>query len=177
MKQKRHQGQQAEGDRAKHQRVAPAGGGVAVGLDAVGDACEQDRQPETEGQRARPVQLAWRADTELPQRSDAPDGAEDADRHADPEDRLPMDLGEDSADEQAEERAGDRRHHVDAESHAALVAGNASVRIADDDAISIAPPTPWTTRQAISHIAPPPMWNGSNDSATAARVNTTKPTL
>ena len=57
------------------------------------------------------------------------------------------------------------------------LAGNASVRIADDDAISIAPPTPWITRQAISHIAPPPRWNGSNDSATAATVNTTKPRL
>ncbi len=32
--------------------------------------------------------------------------------------------------------------------------GKASVRIADDDAISIAPPTPCTTRQPISHSAP-----------------------
>ncbi len=55
--------------------------------------------------------------------------------------------------------------------------GNASVRIADDDAISIAPPTPCTTRQPISHSAPPPRWNGSKDSAMAARVKTTKPRL
>ena len=32
--------------------------------------------------------------------------------------------------------------------------GNASVRIAADDAINIAPPTPWITRQPISHSAP-----------------------
>lgn len=57
------------------------------------------------------------------------------------------------------------------------LAGNASVRIADDDAMSIAPPTPCTTRQAISHTAPPPTWNGSTDSATAATVKTTKPML
>ena len=57
------------------------------------------------------------------------------------------------------------------------LAGNASVRIADDDAISIAPPMPWITRQPISHRAPPPRWNGSKDSATAATVKTTKPQL
>ncbi len=57
------------------------------------------------------------------------------------------------------------------------LAGKASVRIADDEAISIAPPMPWMTRQAISHTAPPPSWNGSKDSATAATVNTTNPRL
>ena len=57
------------------------------------------------------------------------------------------------------------------------LAGNASVRMADDDDISIAPPTPWTTRHAMSHTAPPPSWNGSNDSAMAATVNTAKPML
>ena len=57
------------------------------------------------------------------------------------------------------------------------LAGNASVRIAEDEAISIAPPTPWNTRQPISHNAPPPSSNGSNDRATAATVNTTKPQL
>src|SRR5262245_5821824 len=53
--------------------------------------------------------------------------------------------------------------------------GNASVRIAADDAINIAPPTPWTTRQPISQAAPPPSWNASNDNATAASLNTAKP--
>ena len=57
------------------------------------------------------------------------------------------------------------------------LAGNASVRIADDDAINIAPPTPCTTRQPISHSAPPPPCSGSNDSAIAAKVNTAKPRL
>ena len=55
--------------------------------------------------------------------------------------------------------------------------GNASVRIAADDAISIAPPTPCTTRQPISHSAPLSRWNGSKDSAIAANVKTAKPML
>jgi hypothetical protein len=57
------------------------------------------------------------------------------------------------------------------------LAGNASVRIADDDAINIAPPTPWTTRHAISHSAPASRCNGSKDNAIADSVNTTKPML
>ena len=34
-------------------------------------------------------------------------------------------------------------------------AGNASVRMAGELAISMAPPVAWTTRQPISHSAPP----------------------
>ena len=55
--------------------------------------------------------------------------------------------------------------------------GNASVRIAPDDAISIAPPMPWITRQPISHNAPASSSNGSKDSAIAAAVKTTNPRL
>ncbi len=95
--------------------------GVAVRLDAVRDAGQQHRQADTEGQDARPVESARRADAEFPQRPDAPDGAENADRHTDPEDRLPVPLGEEPADEQTEEGARDGGHHVDAERHAALV--------------------------------------------------------
>ena len=56
-------------------------------------------------------------------------------------------------------------------------AGNASVRIAAEFAISMDPPTACSTRQPISHIAPPPARNGSNDSRIEAIVNTTKPAL
>jgi hypothetical protein len=41
----------------------------------------------------------------------------------------------------------------------------------------MAPPTPWITRQPISHSAPGPKWNGSNDSAIAAMVKTANPRL
>ncbi len=60
----------------EHPRAGPAGGGVTVGLDAVGDADEQHRQADTEGQRARPVQPPGGADAEFLQRPVAPDGAE-----------------------------------------------------------------------------------------------------
>ncbi len=56
-------------------------------------------------------------------------------------------------------------------------AGNASVRIAAELAVSMDPPMAWGTRQPISHSAPRVPWNGSNDSSTEARVNTTKPAL
>ena len=56
-------------------------------------------------------------------------------------------------------------------------AGNASVRIAAELAISIAPPNACTTRHRISHSAPSGPWNGSRDSAMLASVKTTKPRL
>ena len=56
-----------------------------------------------------------------------------------------------------------------------LLAGNASVRIAVELANSIAPPTPCTKRQTISHIAPGPPLNGSRQSAMAARVKIDEP--
>ena len=56
-------------------------------------------------------------------------------------------------------------------------AGKASVRIAAEFAISMDPPTAWNTRQPISHIAPRPPSNGSNDSRIEATVKTTKPEL
>ena len=56
-------------------------------------------------------------------------------------------------------------------------AGNASVRIAAELAISIDPPTACSTRQPISHSAPWPPSKGSNDSRIEATVNTAKPAL
>ena len=48
--------------------------------------------------------------------------------------------------------AGDGGHRVDPQRQAALVGGKASVRIAAELAIRSAPPTPWPTRIAISHM-------------------------
>ena len=58
-----------------------------------------------------------------------------------------------------------------------LLAGNASVRIAAEFAISIAPPNACTKRQPISHIAPSVPVSGSSESAIEASVKTTKPRL
>ena len=56
-------------------------------------------------------------------------------------------------------------------------AGKASVRIAGELAISIAPPVACTTRQPISHSAPPGRYIGSNGRASAPSANTAKPRL
>ena len=58
-----------------------------------------------------------------------------------------------------------------------LPAGNASVRIAAELDISMAPPRACTSRKPISHNAPPLPVSGSRDSAIEARVKTTKPRL
>ena len=58
-----------------------------------------------------------------------------------------------------------------------LAAGKASVRIAVELAISSAPPMPWTTRQAISQIAPPAPSIGHRLRAIEANVKTAKPPL
>ena len=57
------------------------------------------------------------------------------------------------------------------------LAGNASVRIAAELAISMAPPKACPRRHKISQIAPDGPVSGSSDSAMEARVKTTKPML
>ena len=56
-------------------------------------------------------------------------------------------------------------------------AGNASVKIAAELAISIDPPTACSRRQPISHSAALAAWNGSKDSRMEAAVKTTNPAL
>ena len=56
-------------------------------------------------------------------------------------------------------------------------AGNASVRIAVELAISIAPPTACTTRKRISQSAPRPPVNGSRARAIEASVKIANPAL
>ena len=55
--------------------------------------------------------------------------------------------------------------------------GNASVRMAAELAISIDPPTAWSTRQPISQTAPCAPLNGSKESRIEATVKTMKPAL
>ncbi len=56
-------------------------------------------------------------------------------------------------------------------------AGNASVRIAAELAVSMEPPKACTMRHRISHMAPAPARNGSRDSATDAHAKIRKPML
>ena len=57
------------------------------------------------------------------------------------------------------------------------LAENASVMIAAELAISIAPPIACATRQPISQSAPPPPSNGSSDRITEVIVKIRKPAL
>ena len=71
------------------------------------------------GQSRRAVLLAGH----LAQLAVGPDGAEEADRHRDQEDEPPLDRGEHPAEDEADERAAEAGHLVDAEGHAPLVLG------------------------------------------------------
>ena len=108
---------------AMHPRVRPAGAVGAVRLDPVGDRHEERGQAEAEGEVAGDVDLRPASLPELDQRLVAPDGPEDADRHAHPEHRAPVPLGEQATDDQAEERPRDRGDLVDAQRHPSLVGG------------------------------------------------------
>lgn len=55
--------------------------------------------------------------------------------------------------------------------------GKASVRIAAELAVSIEPPTAWTTRKPMSHIAPAPPVYGSTDRAIDAHAKIANPRL
>jgi hypothetical protein len=79
------------------------------------------------------------------------------------------------AGDQADELPGQSGHLVDPERETALGAGNASVRIAAELAVSMDPPIACSIRQPISHTAPRPPWNGLNDSRIDAAVNTANP--
>ncbi len=57
------------------------------------------------------------------------------------------------------------------------LAGKASVMIAAELAISIEPPTAWTTRQPISQSAPWPPLNGSRDRMIEQTAKIAKPRL
>jgi hypothetical protein len=56
-------------------------------------------------------------------------------------------------------------------------AGNASVRIAAELAVSMEPPNAWTMRHRISQSAPPPPRNGSSERAIEAQAKIRKPRL
>ena len=57
------------------------------------------------------------------------DGAEDADGHRDQEHEMPLDGGQHAPEDEPDERAGDGRRVVDAQSEATLIGGE---RVGDD---------------------------------------------
>ena len=78
----------------------------AVRLDAVGDADQDRAQAEGEGDVAPPVDPAAVPLAVVAQPAVGPHGAEDADRHVDPEHRPPVQRRQQAAGDQADELAG-----------------------------------------------------------------------
>ena len=110
-----------DGDQAVDHRVRPPHRRGPVWLDPVRDADEDRGEPEAERQVAPPVDPGALGRAELLETEVGPDRPDDADRHADEEDEPPVDRGEDTADYEADELAGDGRDPADPEGEPALV--------------------------------------------------------
>ena len=139
---------------------------------------EQRRESDGEGEVAPPVDLGGRANAVVAQALVAPDGADDAKGHRDPKDEAPVDDREQSAGDETDERAADRRDLVDAHGETALVdRERRRPEWRPQLAKSIAPPTPCTRRQITSQRAPELPLKGSSASSTDAKEKTAKPRL
>ena len=83
---------------------------------------DQDQdEPGREGDVAPPVDLGRRADAAVLELDVGPHGPEDAEGHRHQEDEVPLDRGQQPAQDQADEGAGDGGHVVDAEPEPTLV--------------------------------------------------------
>ena len=98
-----HQQNHAAAEAAEHERARPPHGGVAVGLDAVGDADQNPDQAQGEGDVPRPVEARGRPPGHLAEFGVGPDRAEEAGRHRDQEDEAPLDRRQHPTEDQADE--------------------------------------------------------------------------
>ena len=113
-----HQEEDAAGEQADHERVGPAHGVAAVGLDAVGDGDQDGRQADGEGDVPPPVDPTATLPACLTESGVGPPGPEEPDRDVDPEHGSPVQRGEQATGDQADELAGQRGHLVGAEREA-----------------------------------------------------------
>jgi len=83
---------------------------MAIRLDPSGDA-DEDGHPGPPANVMLPHQSSreGRPGVKSLKLEIGPDGAEQPDRHADPEDQTPVDVGQDAAGDEADERPGDGR--------------------------------------------------------------------
>ena len=139
----------------------------------------RQQRPEADGERdvSPPVDRAAPVMPRLAQVTIGPHGAEQSNGDVHPKHRAPVDDREHAARDQAQELAAEPGDLVDAEREAALVrrkrVGKDCSRICGQhrpaERLQHAPP--------ISHSAPAPPLNGSNDNRIDANVNTAKPAL
>jgi hypothetical protein len=114
------------------------------------DRPESDREGEVAPtSRCGPLPLAG-----VTKLAVGPECSEDPDGHVDPEHRPPVHRCQQTPATRPDEHGRQSGDLVDAQRNAALIGGNASVRIAVELAVSIDPPMAWINRQPISHSAP-----------------------
>ena len=115
------QQRQAPDHQRQHERAGPAHRVVSVGLNPVGDADQHGAEADGEADVAPPVDPGAPPLANLTQLPVGPGGAVEADRHVDPENRTPVDAGEDAAGDESDEHAAESGHLVGAERQAALL--------------------------------------------------------
>ena len=117
----RDEEQEAKAQFGEYTRAAPGHQVAAIRLDAVVDADEDQDEADGEGDVAPPVEPAvLLLDAHVLEAEIRPHRADDADWNVDPEDQVPVDVGQEAADDEPEELPGNCRHDVDAEREAAL---------------------------------------------------------
>ena len=141
---------------AEDRRAGPAHDVMAVGLDAVGDAHHDQDEAEGEGDVAGPVDAGRPPGAGLVEFEVAEDGGEQPDGHGHQEDQPPVDRGQQTTEDQSDERAAEGGGLVDPSAMPRWLSGKTSVRMADELAMSMAAPTPWRMRMVISHT--PAAW-------------------
>ena len=103
---------------------------AAVRLDPVRDPDHHADEAEREGRVPPPVDAGRATHAELAERVVRPDGRNHADRHRDEEDEPPRHGRQHAAEDEPEERAGDRGDEFTPIASPRWCTGNASVRIA-----------------------------------------------
>ena len=99
------------------------GGLVPAGQATAGDPVDEPGQPDHEGERAGDVEAAVGVGgRQLAQDEGGPEGAEQGDRHVEPEDPLPGDADQRAAEHRADHQADRGDHRVGAHRHAELLA-------------------------------------------------------
>ncbi len=101
----------------------------AVGQQAVGDPDQDEDEAGRERDVAEPVDLGRCAHPPLLELRVGEEGAEDPEGHRDQEDEVPLDRRQHAAEDEPDERTGDGRRVVDAQTQAPLISGE---RVGDD---------------------------------------------
>ena len=99
----------------QNEGAGPAHGVTTVRLQTVDDAGQDGDESNGEGEVARPVDRRRGPCTVVVKFVVRPEGSQQADRHRDEEDEMPLDWCQDATDHESHERAADGGDSVDAQ--------------------------------------------------------------